>query len=98
MLVYPAAPLLNFLADRPNPHRFDHFLQGALSSADFVQVIDALERSRPRYVIWDHRGVIVWQTDQANRPLSDYLWRCYQQVASFHFYLVLERRSDTCAT
>jgi hypothetical protein len=94
LLVYPAAPLLNFLSDRPNPTRFDHFLPGALSQRDFAQVIDALERSRPPYVIWDHRGVIVWQTDEANRPLSDYIWQCYQQVASFNLYLVLERRSD----
>ena len=68
VLVYPAAPLLNFLSDRPNPTRFDHFLPGHFHRVDFDQVIDALERSRPPYVIWDHRGVIVWQTDEANRP------------------------------
>ena len=65
-------------------------------SRDFGEVIDALDRTRPRYVLWDHLGVLVWETDPKNRPLSDYLWRCYSEVAAFHTYLVLERHSDTC--
>jgi hypothetical protein len=27
-----------------------------------------------------------------NRPLSDYIWSCYEQVANFPPYLILERR------
>jgi hypothetical protein len=92
LFVYPAAPLLNFLAQRPNPTRFDHFFPGTLSQRDFDSAIAELEQARPHYVIWDHRGVVVWATDPANRPLSDYLWTCYQEVVAFHFYLVLERR------
>jgi hypothetical protein len=93
---YPVAPLFNFLADRPNPTRFDHFLPGTMSAADFAEVIAALERARPRYVLWDHNGVLIWETDPANRPLSDYIWRCYDQVAAFRLYLVLERRANGC--
>jgi len=94
LFVYPAAPLLNFLAERPNPTRFEHFLPGTLTQSDFEMAIAELEQARPRYVIWDHRGVVVWGTDPANRPLSDYLWTCYHQVAAFNLYLVLERRTD----
>ncbi len=94
LFVYPAAPLLNFLAERPNPTRFDHFFPGTLSPQDLDTTIAALEQARPRYVIWDHRGVVWWGTDPANRPLSDYVWSCYQEVAAYSFYLVLERRSD----
>jgi hypothetical protein len=93
---YPVAPLFNFLADRPNPTRFDHFLPGTLGAADFAQTIAELENAQPRYVLWDHNGVLVWETDPANRPLSDYIWRCYDQVAAFRLYLVLERRSGGC--
>lgn len=96
LFVYPAAPLLNFLAERPNPTRFDHFLPGTLRPTDLQLAIQDLQRMRPRYVIWDHRGVIVWQTDPANRPLSDYVWRCYRQVTAFGLYLVLERDSVAC--
>jgi hypothetical protein len=96
LFVYPAAPLLNFLADRPNPTRFDHFLPGTLSQADLELTIGELELSKSRFVVWDHRGVVVWQTDPANRLLSDYLFRCYRQVAAFGLYLVLERVTDGC--
>jgi len=54
-------------------------------------VIASLGANPPRYVVWDHAGVIVWDTDAANRPLSDYIWRCYSEVASFGLVLVLER-------
>ena len=96
LFVYPAAPLLNFLAERPNPTRFEHFFPGTLSQRDFDSAIAELEEARPRYVIWDHRGVVWWGTEPANRPLSDYLWTCYRQVAAFNLYLVLERRADSC--
>ncbi len=96
LFVYPAAPLLNFLAERPNPTRFDHFFPGTLSQSEFDSAIAELEQARPRYVIWDHRGVVVWATDPANRPLSDYLWACYREVAAYNLYLVLERQSDSC--
>jgi hypothetical protein len=93
---YPVAPLFNFLADRPNPTRFDHYLPGTLSAADFADVVRTLERTRPRYVLWDHLGVQRWDTAQANAALDDYIWRCYRQVAAFRFYLVLERDSAAC--
>ena len=96
LFVYPAASLLNFLAERPNPTRFEHFFPGTLSQNDLAATIDALEQARPRYVIWDHRGVIFWGTDPANRLLSDYLWTCYTEVTAFDLYLVLERRTDAC--
>lgn len=96
IFVYPVAPLFNFLADRPNPTPFDHFLPGTLTSSDFDEVIADLQAARPRYVMWDDNGVQMWVTDPANRPLSDYIWSCYHEVAAFHPYLVLERNLDGC--
>jgi hypothetical protein len=90
-LAYPAGPLFNFLVDRPNPSRFDHFFPGALTEDDLRQVVADLETARPRYVLWDHGGVTYWQTDPANRVLSDYIWRCYGHAATFDLYLILER-------
>jgi hypothetical protein len=91
LFAYPVDPLINVLADRPNPTRFDHFMPGALTPADMQQVVDSLEYSRPRYVVWDHAAVVFWNTDHPNRPLSDYIWRCYRQVAAFHLLLILAR-------
>jgi hypothetical protein len=90
---YPVAPLFNFLADRPNPSRFDHFLPGALTPADVDEVVTALEAARPKYVLWDHGGLVYWGTDPVQFPLTTYIWRCYRQVTAFHFYLLLERQA-----
>ena len=95
-LAYPVAPLFNFLAERPNPTPFDHFLPATLSNQDFADVIHTLDRTRPRYVLWDHLGVTRWDTEVANAPLNDYIWRCYREVAAFRLYLVLERIPDAC--
>jgi hypothetical protein len=94
LFTYPAAPLLYFLAERPNPTRFDHLLAGGLTQQELAEVIASLRQARPRYVIWDHGGVLVFRTDPSNRPLSDYLWTCYHEVTAFHLYLVLERGDD----
>jgi hypothetical protein len=56
-------------------------------------VVDTLESTQPRYVLWDHFGVTHWETDPANRVLSDYIWRCYAVAATFDLYLVLERHA-----
>ena len=92
---YPVAPLFNFLVDRPSPTRFNHFLPGALTEEDQREVIADLEAARTRYVLWDHWQVVTWGTDPANRPLSDYIWQCYETAAAFNLYLVLERRAGT---
>ncbi len=89
---YPAVPMFNFLADRPNPTRFNHFFPGALTPDDLNNAIERLETSRPRYVLWDHGGVVYWHTEPANRRMSEYIWRCYGQVANFPPFLILERR------
>jgi hypothetical protein len=92
-LAYPAAPMFNFLADRPNPTRFNHFLPGALTAEDMAQVIEQLEATRPRYVLWDDSQVVRWGTDPANRPLSDYIWRCYEPLTGLSPFVILERRA-----
>ncbi|MFN8524962.1 MAG: hypothetical protein U0821_17850 [Chloroflexota bacterium] len=94
--VYPVAPLFNFLADRPNPTRFDHFIPGALTHEDMAEVVRDLERRKPRYVLWDHNGAEYWKTYPTNAPISDYIWRCYRQVTSFTPYLILERIGADC--
>ena len=89
--VYPIVPLFNFLADRPNPTRFNHFFDGALTSADLDEVIRDLESAKPRYILWDHGGAHYIRAGTRNRPLTDYIWGCYGQVANFTPYLILER-------
>jgi hypothetical protein len=92
LFVYPVDPLFYFLADRPNPTRFNHFIAGALTPSDLDDVIRDLDRTKPRFVLWDHGGATYFKSDLTNRVLSDYIWGCYAQVANFTPYLILERR------
>lgn len=96
ILAYPVNPIFNFLADRPNPTRFDHFIPGTLTDDDFHKVIASIEQARPRYLIWDHLNVLLYATDPINRPLSDYIFTCYREVQAYNRYLVMERRNDAC--
>ena len=89
---YPVDPLFHFLADRPNPTRFNHFIAGALTPADLQDVIADLDRAKPRYILWDHGGVINFEAALTNLVLHDYIWSCYAQVENFTPYLILERR------
>lgn len=89
---YPVDPLFHFLADRPNPTRFNHFIAGALTPSDLQDVIADLDRAKPRYILWDHGGATYFKTELTNRVLHDYIWSCYAQVENFTPYLLLERR------
>jgi hypothetical protein len=89
---YPADPLFNFLADRPNPTRFNHLIAGALTPSDLEEVIRDLERAKPRYILWHEGDAVYFKTALTNQRLSDYIWGCYAQAANFTPYLILERR------
>jgi hypothetical protein len=95
LFAYPMLPIVNFLADRPNPTRFNHFLDKALTPADVSNVVESLKAHPPPFIIWDHAGIIVWQIEPANNVLTDYIWRCYEQVDSFGLVLILQHRSCT---
>ena len=55
-----------------------------------------MQQAKPRYVIWDHLYVVLWETDPLNRPLSDYIWSCYSEVQAYDQYLIMERLDDAC--
>jgi hypothetical protein len=88
---YPVDPLFNFLADRPNPTRFNHFIAGALTPSDLQEVIRDLDRSRPRYVLWDLAGARYFEIDRTNGALNDYIRTCYRETADFAPFVILER-------
>jgi hypothetical protein len=92
LFAFPMLPIVNFLADRPNPARFNHFLAKALTHEDMANVVASLKANPPPYIVWDHAGIIVWQAEPANRIITDYIWQCYEQVDSFGLVLILQRR------
>lgn len=91
IFVYPVAPMFYFLADRPNPTRYNHVHAGVAPPDEQEVIIQQL--AEVRYVIWDHTGVEYWQTHPANRTLTDHLWSCYAPIVDFAPYVILERTS-----
>lgn len=53
VLCYPYCPAYNFLSATVNPTRYSYLLYNYNTPKQFQEVIDALDRQRVKYVIWD---------------------------------------------
>jgi hypothetical protein len=93
IFVYPAAPLLYSVVNRPNATRFNHFFPGLLSGADEDETIDRLERTPASWVIWDSFGEIYWVSGRAYKRLTDYIWEAYEPVESIGGYEIMRRKA-----
>ena len=71
IFAYPVIPGFYFLADRPNPTRFNHLFRGMASPADQQQMVAALEGVR--YVVWDDGGARYWVQPGDNAPVTEYV-------------------------
>jgi hypothetical protein len=89
IFVFPVAPMFYFLADRPNPTRYNHLQPGVANEQEQQQIIRDL--ADVRYVIWDHLGVIDWGTSETYGPLSEHLWSCFTPLTEFPPFVVLQR-------
>ena len=92
IFVYPAAPLLYYLADRPNATRFNHILPGLLSADEQAEAISALEHSPAVLIVWDAQHALEWETGNARR-LTDYIWDSYQVEANIADYVIMGRKA-----
>jgi hypothetical protein len=91
IFVYPAAPLLYYLVDRPNAGRFAHVLPGLMTPDDERDTIRRLETMPVRFVIWDTFGAELWEHPSAYPTLEDYIWDNYDPVASIGAFEVLRK-------
>jgi hypothetical protein len=92
IFVFPVAPMFYFLADRPNPTRYNHLQPGVADEAAQTRIIDEL--AEVRFVVWDHIGVIDWDTRRAYGVLNDYIWYCFTPVEEFPPFVVMQRNSN----
>jgi hypothetical protein len=96
IFVYPAAPLLYFLLDRPNATRFNHLFPGLLSPAEVREIIDRLASVPATHVIWDSFGSDYWVEavqKGAYQQLTDYIWEAYEEVGDFGGLVILRRKA-----
>ena len=91
IFVYPTAPILYVLADRPNPTRFAHLYPGAATPAELDKVIAALQSAPVNLVVVSESQLLFWGKPAQNTVLEDYLAANYAPVAQFGDYYVLRR-------
>ncbi|MFN0072123.1 MAG: ArnT family glycosyltransferase [Chloroflexota bacterium] len=94
IFVFPVAPMFYFLADRPNPTRYNHLQPGVADDAAQRRMADELVDVK--FVVWDHLGVVEWGTQQAYKTLNDHIWYCYTPREDFPPFVVMER-NDNCS-
>jgi hypothetical protein len=94
IFVYPTAPMLYVLADRPNPTRFAHLYPGAASPAELASVIGALENAPVNLIVVSESQLLFWGKPGQNADLENYLAANYTPVAQFGDYYVLRRRGN----
>jgi hypothetical protein len=92
IFVFPVVPMFYFLADRPNPTRYNHLQPGVADEAAQLRIIDEL--APVRFVVWDHLGVIDWDTRPAYGTLNDYIWYCFTPIEDFPPFVVMERNAN----
>lgn len=94
IFVFPAAPLLYYLVDRPNATRFNHIFPGLLTPDDELETIERLAAAPAEWVIWDSFGETYWLKRGDYQRLIDYVWDAYEPVESIGGYEVMRRRTD----
>lgn len=66
IFVVPYEAMFYFLADRDTPTKYDVFLPGYTNQCDQIQVVQQLERTKPKFIIYGHG----WDVD--GKPFETY--------------------------
>jgi hypothetical protein len=95
IFVLPCAPLLAFLADVPNPTRYDVLMPGNYERGTMQALQALLGQGRIEWIVWRHRPM-----DNLDLVLADYepefaafLMRTYQSVQRIDDYEFLKLRA-----
>ncbi len=99
VLALPDLPLIHFLADRPNPLRYDLLRAGRLRDAgDQEALIRSIDRARSRWLVWNTTAVdseLPGRRLQAHAPVVwGHLMARYEAAEEFGPYRVFRRREQ----
>jgi hypothetical protein len=92
IFVYPTAPLMYVLANRPNPTRFAHLYPGAASPTELDTVIATLDKTPVNFVVVSESELEYWGPPGQNARLETYLVANYDEIAQFGEYRLLHRK------
>jgi hypothetical protein len=89
IFAYPVIPGFYYLADRPNPTRFNHFFEGMATPAEQEEVVHQLETVR--YVVWDYQQALSLVHPGDNARVTEYIRTTFRLVRFFGPYAILSR-------
>ena len=101
VFVYPYYPMYYFLADIRNPTKLSVVMYGYNTDEQLSAVVKDLERTAPRYVLWDTmvegERLKQWYPTYTHPPVRDrvidtYLADHYEQIDTRNGFRILRRR------
>jgi hypothetical protein len=97
MFAYPEVAMVYVVTGHPNPTRENYLATGYVDEAGQRAVIDRLEATQTRFIVWDREGARRLETNAWYGTLTDYLRRTYQPVAEQDDWLLMERQVEAVA-
>lgn len=104
MFAYPNCPIYYFLSSTENPTHYSNLVYNMNTTVQFQEVIQDLDRSKTRYVVWDTnfeaKTVPVMIPEDARTPpngflMESYLESHYKVVEDDDGIRMMERREDS---
>jgi hypothetical protein len=94
VFAYPEVAMVYVLTGHPNPTRENYLATGYVDEAGQRAIIDRLEQTQTRYVVWDREGARRLEANAWYTSLTDYLRQAYAPVAEQDDWLLMERRAQ----
>jgi hypothetical protein len=94
VFAYPEVAMVYVLTGHPNPTRENYLATGYVDEAGQRAIIDRLEQTQTRYVVWDREGARRLEANAWYTTLTDYLRRSYAPVAEQDDWLLMERQAE----
>lgn len=93
IFVLPNAPLLSFLADVPNPTRYDVLMPGNYEPGTMQELQTLLAQGRVEWIVWRHRPMDNLVLADYEPEFAAFLKRTYQSVQRIDDYEFLTLRA-----
>ncbi|MFY7942828.1 MAG: ArnT family glycosyltransferase [Burkholderiaceae bacterium] len=97
IFVLPNAPLLTFLADVPNPTRYDVLMPGNYERGTMQELQTLLAQGHIQWIVWRHRPMDNLVLADYEPEFAAFLKRHYQSVQRFDDYEFLTWRTTPSA-
>lgn len=100
LFIYPYSPMYYFLSNTNNPARYSFLVYNYYTTAQFEEVIQALEQHRVKYVLWDKHfqhdvlDVLFPNAHPKQLILEPYLEAHYRPVWVHDGVFLMERNED----